>query len=53
MTVKLLTQHHLEFLSLTRNFTCSYESTPVEIPHSWKSHGTAHLGDVSSDIVFY
>ena len=38
MTVKLLTEHHLEFLSLTRGCTCSYESTLVKMPHCWKSH---------------
>ena len=35
MSVELLTEHHLEFLSLK---TGSSESTHVKIPHSWKSH---------------
>ena len=39
MNVKLLTEHHLEFLSLTG----SPESTFVKMPHCWKSHVTAHL----------
>ena len=43
MRVKLLTEHHLEFLSLTGGFTGSSESTLVKIPHCWKSHITAHL----------
>ena len=43
MTLKLLTEHHLEFLSLKEGCTCSSESTHVKIPHCWKSHVTAHL----------
>ena len=42
MTVKLLTEHHLEFLSLKGGCTGSSESTLVKIPHCWKSHVTAH-----------
>ena len=38
MTVKLLTEHHLEFLSLKGGCTGSYESTLVKMPHCWKSH---------------
>ena len=41
MTVKLLTEHHLEFLSLIGGCTGSSESTLVKIPHCWKSHVTA------------
>ena len=43
MTIKLLTEHHLEFLSLTGGFTGSFECTLVKIPHCWKSHVTAHI----------
>ena len=43
MIVKLLTEHHLEFLSLRGGCTGSYESTLVKMPHCWKSHATAHL----------
>ena len=43
MTVKLLTEHHLEFLSLKGDCTGSSESTLVKMPHCWKSHVTAHL----------
>ena len=38
MTFKLLTEPNLEFLSITRGCTCSYESTLVKMPHCWKSH---------------
>ena len=39
MSAKLLTEHHLEFLSLKG----SSESTLVKIPHCWKSHVAAHM----------
>ena len=43
MTVKLLTEQHLEFLSLKGGYTGSYESTLVNMPHCWKSHVAAHI----------
>ena len=43
MSVKLLTEHHLEFLSLKGGCTGSSESTLVKMPHCWKSHVAAHL----------
>ena len=43
MTVKLLTEHHLEFLSLKGGCKGSSESTLVKMPHCWKSHAMAHL----------
>ena len=43
MIVKLLTEHHLEFLSLTGGCRGSSESTLVKIPHCWKSHPVAHF----------
>ena len=43
MTVKLLTEHHFEFLSLKRGYTGSSESTLVRMPHCWKSHARAQL----------
>ena len=43
MDVKLLTEHHLEFLSLKGGCTGSYESTLVKMPHCWKSHVEAHI----------
>ena len=42
MSVKLLTEHHLEFLSLKGGYTGSFQSTFVKMPHWWKSHVTAH-----------
>ena len=38
MSVKLLTEHHLDLLSLNGGCTGSSESTLVKIPHCWKSH---------------
>ena len=43
MTAKLLTEHHLEFLSLNDGCTGSSESTLVKMPHCWKSHVPAHI----------
>ena len=43
MIVKLLTEHHLEFHSLTGGFRGSSKSTFVKIPHCWKSHVAAHF----------
>ena len=43
MNTKLLTEQNLEFLSLTGGCTGLSESTHVKMPHSWKSHVTAHL----------
>ena len=42
MNIKLLTEHHLEFLRFKGGCTGSPESTLVKIPHCWKSHVTAH-----------
>ena len=43
MTVKLLTEHFFEFLSLKVCCTGLSESKLVKIPHCWKSHVTAHI----------
>ena len=43
MIVKLLTEHHLEFLSLKGGCRGSSESTLVKISNCWKSHAAAHL----------
>ena len=43
MIVKLLTEHHLECLSLKGGCRFSSESTLVKMPHCWKSHVTAHI----------
>ena len=37
MFVKLLAEHHLEFLLLTGDCTGFSESTLVKMPHCWKS----------------
>ena len=42
MTVKLLSEHHLVFLSLKGGCSGSSESTLVKILHCWKSHVGAH-----------
>ena len=43
ITVKLLTEHHLEFLSLKGGCTASSESTLVKMSNCWKSHAAAHI----------
>ena len=43
MSVKLLTEHHLKFLSLKVGCTGSSESTHVKILNCWKSHVTAQI----------
>ena len=43
MSVKLLTEHHLEFLSLKGGCKGLSESTHVKMPHCWKSHVTADI----------
>ena len=52
MTVKLLAELHLEFLSLKGGYIGSCESSLVKMPHCWKSHATAHLyfvGEIFQD----
>ena len=43
MSVKLLTEHYLEFLSLKGGCRGSSESTLVQMSNCWKSHAAAHL----------
>ena len=43
MSVKLLTEQHLEFLSLKGGCTDSFESTLVKKTHCWISRVTAHI----------
>ena len=43
LSVKLLTERHLMFLSSKGGCTGWYESTPVKMSHCWKSHVTAQL----------
>ena len=43
MIVKLLTEHHLEYLSLKGDSTGSSESRHIKVPHCWKSRVMAHM----------
>ena len=43
MSVKLLTERHLEVLRLKRGCTGTSESTLVKMPHCWKSHVAAQI----------
>ena len=43
MIVKLLTKHHLAFLSLEGCCRGSSESTHVKMPHCWKSNALAQM----------
>ena len=43
MIVKLLTEHHVEFLSLKGGCIGLSESTLVKMSHCWKSHIAPHI----------
>ena len=43
INAELLTEQHLEFLSLKGGCTGSSESTLVKLSHCWKSHVVAHF----------
>ena len=43
MSVKLLNEYHLEFLSVKGGCTGWSQSTFVKIPNCWKSHVTAQI----------
>ena len=43
MSVPLLTEHYLSFLSLKEGCPGLSESTLVKMPHCWKSHVAAHM----------
>ena len=43
MSVKLQTEHHLEFLCQKGGFTGWSESTLVKMLHCWKSHVKAQI----------
>ena len=47
MILKLLNEHHLEFLRLKGGCTGSSESTHVKMSHCWKSHATAQMWGLS------
>ena len=50
MIVKLLTEHHLELLSLKGGCTGSSESTLVKMPHCWKTHAIAQIIHMCEEI---
>ena len=50
MIVKLLTEHHLECLSLKGGCRGLSESTHVKMSHCWKSHVAAQLISVIAGI---
>ena len=52
MSVKLLTEHCLEFLSLKGGCTGSSESTLVKMPQCWTCHGSYHTEDLTSRVEF-
>ena len=52
MSVKLLTEHHVEFLSIKEGCTDSFESALVILPHCWKPRVTAHMTDSFSVYTF-
>ena len=52
MTVKLLTEQHLGFLSLKGGCTGSSEFTHVKMPHCWKSHVRAQFVYLSVTSIF-
>ena len=52
MIVKLLTEHHLEFISLTGGCRGSSESTLVKMTNCWKSHAMAQpVHEISNNVV--
>ena len=53
MIVKLLTEHHLEFLSLKGGCTVSSESTLVKLSHCWKSHVHRGLTQSQCEVILY
>ena len=51
MIVKLLTECHLEFLSLTGGCRGLSESTHVKMPHCWKSQCTGSFVCEGCDVM--
>ena len=43
INIKLLREHHLEFLTLKMGCRGLSESTLVRMPYCWKSHVAAHM----------
>ena len=52
MIVKLVSERHLEFLSLKGGCRGSSECTHVKMPHCWKSHVAAYMF-FPSNFTFY
>ena len=52
MIVKLLTEHHLEFLSLKGGCVGSSKSTLVKMSNCWKSHAAAHYYGLFESALF-
>ena len=50
MMVKLLTEHHLEFLSLTGVCGGSAESTLDKMSNCWKSQSMAHIIQIAEEV---
>ena len=50
MTLRPLTEHRLEFLSLKGGCTGSSESTLVKIPHCWKSHVATQIDNLTNSV---
>ena len=53
MIVKLLTERHLEFLSLKGGCTGSSESTLVKMSNCWKSRALAHMSSLHWSVTHY
>ena len=50
MSVKFLTECHLELLSLKGGCTGSPDSSLVKMSHCWKSHVTAQMCTVANSV---
>ena len=46
MNIKLLTEYHLEFLSLKGGCIGTSESIYVKMPHCWKSQVAAQIVEI-------
>ena len=47
----VMTEHHLEFVSLKGGYTGSYESTLVKMSNCWNSHAAAQRLYMRSSVV--
>ena len=52
MIVKLLTEHHFEFLNLKGGRTGLSEATLVKMPHCWKSRVMAQFNTLACGLMF-